>query len=44
MLIIEIAMKRPHFHLPKLDILDLQTALEIAAGGVATAMLLRWVM
>ena len=36
-------MKRPH--LPKLDIhsLGLQTSLELAAGGVLTALLLRWV-
>ena len=35
-------MKRPH--LPKFDIhsLGLQTSLELAAGGVLTALLLRW--
>ena len=39
-------MKRPHFHLPKVDIhsLEFQTGLELAAGAVFTAMLLRWMM
>jgi hypothetical protein len=37
-------MKRSPFHPPKFDLLALQTTLEIAAGGVAAAMLLRWVM
>lgn len=40
-------MKRPPFiHLPKttwLHSLGVQTSLELAAGGVLTAMLLRWV-
>lgn len=31
-------------HLPKLDLLGVQTALEVAAGGVFAAVLLRWVM
>ncbi len=36
-------MKRPH--LPKLDLhsLGLLTSLELAAGGLLTALLLRWV-
>ena len=36
-------MKRPH--LPKIDIhsLGLQTSLELAAGGVLAALLMRWV-
>jgi len=37
-------MKRPPLHLPKFDPLGLQTALEVAAGGVFAAILLRWVM
>ena len=44
----ESAMKRPPFiHLLKTDwfrSLGVQTSLEIAAGGVLTAILLRWVM
>ena len=37
-------MKLPHFHRPKIDIhsVALQTTLELAAGGVAFAMLVRW--
>jgi hypothetical protein len=37
-------MKRSPITLPKLDLLGLQTALEVAAGGVFTAVLLRWMM
>ncbi len=38
-------MKRPHFHRPKLDLhsIALQTSLELAAGGLFTALLIRWV-
>ena len=38
-------MKRPRIHFPKLDLhsLDVQTSLEIAAGGLLTALLLRWI-
>ncbi len=37
-------MKRPHLHFPKFDLhsLGFQTGIELAAGGLATAMLLRW--
>ncbi len=37
-------MKRPKIHFPKLDFhsLGLQTSLELAAGAVLTALLLRW--
>jgi hypothetical protein len=38
-------MKLPHtFHAPKFDLLGLQTVLELAAGAVATVLLLRWMM
>jgi hypothetical protein len=39
-------MKRPHFHWPKPDFhsVGFQTAVEIAAGGIFTALLLRWLM
>jgi hypothetical protein len=37
-------MKRPSLLPPKFDLLALQTTLELAAGAVLTAMLLRWVM
>ena len=38
-------MKRPHFHRPKVDLhsIALQTSLELAVGGVLTALLIRWV-
>lgn len=38
-------MRFPHFHPPKLDLrsLAVQTTLEIAAGGVLAAMLIRWI-
>ena len=38
-------MKRPHFHLPKVDLhsIAVQTSLELAAGGLLTALLIRWV-
>jgi len=35
-------MKRPPFHLPEIDRLDLHTCLELAAGAVMTAILIRW--
>ncbi|HEX8295922.1 MAG TPA: hypothetical protein VF593_06445 [Chthoniobacteraceae bacterium] len=37
-------MKRPPFHLPKVDFhsLGVQTGLELAAGGLAMVLLLRW--
>jgi hypothetical protein len=37
-------MKRPHLPLQKIDILGLQTGLELAIGAVAAAMLLRWII
>jgi hypothetical protein len=39
-------MKRPHLHLPRPDVhsLGFQTSLELAAGGLLTALLLRWLM
>ncbi len=37
-------MKRPSLRPPNIDLLTLQTSLELAAGGVLTALLLRWVM
>ena len=39
-------MKRPPIRLPKVDVrsLGFQTTVEIAAGGVFTALLLRWLM
>jgi hypothetical protein len=37
-------MKRPQFPSRKLDVLGLQTMLEIAAGAVFSVMLLRWIM
>jgi hypothetical protein len=38
-------MKRPQFHWPKIDVrsLGFQTAIEIAAGGLLMAILLRWI-
>jgi len=38
-------MKIPHFHRPKLDLhsIAVQTSLELAAGGVAVMLLIRWV-
>ena len=38
-------MKLPHFHRPKVDLhsIALQTSLELAAGGVLTELLIRWV-
>jgi hypothetical protein len=38
-------MKFPPFHKPKLDVhsLGLQTCLELAAGGLFTVLLIRWV-
>ncbi|MEI9894930.1 MAG: hypothetical protein WDN28_13845 [Chthoniobacter sp.] len=38
-------MKLPHFHRPKLDLhsVAVQTTLEIAAGGVLIAVLMRWI-
>ena len=38
-------MKFPHIHRPKLDLhsVAVQTTLEIAAGGVLIAMLIRWI-
>ena len=39
-------VKRQPSHLRKIDVhsLSFQTALELAAGGVFTALLLRWLM
>lgn len=38
-------MKFPHIHRPKLDLhsVAVQTTLEITAGGVLIAMLMRWI-
>ena len=38
-------MKIPHLHRPKLDLhsIAVQTSLELAAGGVAVMLLIRWV-
>jgi len=38
-------MKLPHFHRPKIDLhsVALQTTLELAAGGIFCAALLRWI-
>ena len=38
-------MKFPHFHRPKLVLHSaaVQTTLELAAGGVLIAMLMRWI-
>jgi hypothetical protein len=38
-------MRFPHFHRPKLDLrsLAVQTSLELAAGGLVTVLLIRWV-
>ena len=38
-------MKFPRFHHPKLDphSVAIQTALELAAGGLLIAMLMRWI-
>jgi len=37
-------MKLPHFHRPKIDFhsVAVQTTLELAAGGLAFAALMRW--
>lgn len=37
-------MKLPNFHRPKVDLhsIALQTALELAAGGVVLVLLIRW--
>jgi hypothetical protein len=37
-------MKRSPQQVSKIDILGVQMALEVAAGGVFAAVLLRWVM
>ena len=37
-------MKRSPRTVSKIDVLGVQTALEVAAGGVFAAVLLRWVM
>ena len=39
------AMKLPHFHRPKLDLhsVAVQTILELAAGGILVAVLMRWI-
>jgi hypothetical protein len=39
-------MKRPHIRIPRVDVhsLGFKTAAEIAAGGILTALLLRWLM
>lgn len=38
-------MKLPHFHRPKVDLhsVAFQTSIELAAGGILIAMLLRWI-
>lgn len=38
-------MKFPHIHRPKLDLhsITVQTTIELAAGGVLIAMLMRWI-
>ena len=38
-------VKRPHLHLPKLDLRSpaLQIGLELAAGGLIMLLLLRWI-
>lgn len=38
-------MKRPHLHLPKIDLhsIGVQTVLELAAGALAIALLYRWI-
>ena len=38
-------MKFPHIHRPKLDLhsLAVQTALELAAGGILVLLLMRWI-
>ncbi len=38
-------MKLPHFHRPKIDLhsVTVQTAIELAAGAIICAALLRWV-
>ena len=38
-------MKLPHFHCPKLDLhsVAVQTTIELAAGGILIAMLMRWI-
>ena len=37
-------MKLPHFHRPKIDLhsIAFQTSVELAAGGILTAVLIRW--
>ena len=39
-----IGMKLPHFHRPRIDLHSaaVQTTLELAAGGLVVAVLLRW--
>jgi len=39
------AMKRPHFHWPKVDLhsVAVQTTIELAAGGIFIALLMRWI-
>ena len=39
----EIAMKFPHISKDDLKSLGFQTSVELAAGGVLTAMLIRWI-
>ena len=41
-----VSMKRPRIWLPKVDVhsLGFQTKVELAAGAVFTALLLRWLM
>jgi hypothetical protein len=38
-------MKLPHFHRPKLDLhsVAVQTTIELAAGGILVALLVRWI-
>jgi hypothetical protein len=38
-------MKFPHIHRPKVDLRSatVQTTLELAAGGILIAMLMRWI-
>jgi hypothetical protein len=37
-------MKRPQLRLQKIDLLGLQTGLELALGGLGAVILLRWVI
>ena len=45
MLNVDRIMKLPHFHRPKVDLhsIAFQTTLELAAGALFTALLIRWV-